>query len=84
MMEEHFCFFFSFLLFHCLSFFLSSNVSGLLACVCCACRIQSGGMAWRCLLPFLDYDVVCLCCSFVTCISRMKDQQTRGVLGAAG
>ena len=32
--------------------------SGLLACVCCACRIQYYGMALHCLLPLLHYDVV--------------------------
>ena len=53
--------FFSFFFF--LSFFfairlLSLNVSGLLACVCCACRIQYDGMALHSLLPLLHYDVV--------------------------
>ena len=38
-------------------FFFSFNVSGLLACVCCACRIQYDGMTLHCLLPLLHYDV---------------------------
>ena len=49
---------------------------GVLACVCCACRTQYDGMALRCLLSLLHYNVVSLCRSFVTTelvsLARMK------------
>ena len=51
--------FFSFLpcVFRLFLFFSSINVPGLLACVCCACRFQYGGMALYCILPWQHYDV---------------------------
>ena len=48
-------------------YFFHFDVSGLLACVCCACRIQYDGMAaLHCLLPLLHYVVVFPCRSYVT------------------
>ena len=38
--------------------FVSFNVSGLLACVCCARRIQYDDMVLRCLIPLRHYDVL--------------------------
>ena len=67
--------------FFCLSFF-SFNVSGLLACVCCACRIHH---RWH--VPLQHYDVlrssvyVYLCRRHRACISllcRMKNQHGHG------
>ena len=46
-------------------YFLSIHGSGLLACVCCARRIQFDDRALHCLLPLLHYDVS-PCRSFVT------------------
>ena len=50
----HYSFFLSFSpFFLCLSFLISFNESGFLACACCACRIQYDGMALHCLPPLL-------------------------------
>ena len=62
-----------------LPLFLSFNIFGLLACACCACRIQNDGMALHCLLLVTASRCsISLCRSFVTtraCISlRMKNQ----------
>ena len=57
---------------------LSFNVSGLLACVCCACRTQYDGLALHCLLSsqlrgisiyiyiYETRSVACACRSFET------------------
>ena len=60
-------------LFLALSFiFLSFNASRLLACICCAYRIQYDGMTLHCLLSLLRYNAESLCRSFCdhrACIS---------------
>ena len=68
--SSYFFFFFSSLFFLFFLFFLFLSFfplwSRLLACVCCACRIQCVGLALHCLLlPLQRYDVVSLCRSFV-------------------
>ena len=83
------CFVFLFLFpSFCFLFSLSFNVSGLLVCVCCACRIQYDGMALHCVLPLLHYDALSLCRIFVirACISLVgwRTARTRGVLDITG
>ena len=46
--------------------FFSFNLSGLQACVCCACLFQYDGMAEHRLPPLQHYDAAFLCRSFVT------------------
>ena len=80
--------FFLFCLLASLSFVFSvfqctAAVSGLLACVCCTCRIQYDGMALHCLLPFsflyyTMYQVVSLCRSFVTTeLASLWDEESQ-------
>lgn len=65
------------ILFYFLSFvFLSFDVSGLLAYVCCACRTQCNGMALHCLLPSLYFDVVSPCPSLLPPSLSLEDQQS--------
>ena len=55
-----FCLFAFFLPSYFLSFsfvFLSFNVSGLLACVSCACLTQYDDITFHCLLPVLHYHL---------------------------
>ena len=65
-----------------LSFFSVSIVSGLLACVCCACHVQYNGMALH--SPCCSTTSNLLCSSFVAAelvrISRMKSRHGHSVM----
>ena len=80
---------FSFLYFLCslvFCFFSSFNISRLLACLCCTCRVQYDDMALHCLLPLQHCDGTCYVCVVALCpqslyLSRMKTQKTQNSYG---